>query len=287
MNIIYISPGYLNPHLFPVLKGAFDKQKGITHTTNPHEATHCFIEVVSGELKYDEEVLAIVKEMGIPIICWDHREWGEMKNEKWYPVDFNPDIYFVRNMSKKETYPKNVYPYDWPIFSGYDFDPATKEELYSRPFDCCLISVESPTRRNVVNGILKDGRLKLNYQFLDHTQRMPNEQWIAEHRKAKLYINCEGGGMTTERPNQLYSVAPMLQVRNNQAPQIELTDGINCLEIDEYPTQEDLDKLVDILGDKDWMYDIYRIGMEEMKKNNSPDAKANYVVDVLKKNGIA
>lgn len=284
MRIIYISPlGVFNPRLFPVLKQEFT-----THceVDNPIDSTHCFIEAISGTVEYGKIILEVI-ERKIPIICFDNREWGEMKNEKWHPIEgITPNIYFVRNMNKTEQYPDNVFPYDWPFFPECDYPMTTKEELNSRPYDCCLISVESPTRKNVVDGTLKDGRLKLNYKFLDHTQRMPYEQWIAEHRKAKLYINCEGGGMTTERPNQLFSIAGLLQVKNNHVSPNPFTDGINCLEISEHPTPEEIEKVVDIINDKEWLWDIYTNGISWTKEKYSGEAVANYILEKLKDEGI-
>lgn len=277
MKVIYISPiGGFNPNLFPRFK------ETIEETFNPHECTHCFLEMQSGTISYDQAILKIIQKRKIPIILFDNREWGTMKNEKWHPVEMiDPAIYFVRNMNKTEQYPENVYPFDWPYFPECDFPMTTKEELNSRPYDCCLISVESPARRNVVDGILKDGRLKLHYKFLDHTQRMSHEQWITEHRKAKLYISSEGGGTTNERPNQLFSVSAQLRVQNNHLPANELTDGINCLEISEHPTDEEIEKVVDIVNDKGWLWDIYCGGLELTKEKLSGEAVANYVLKII------
>ncbi len=282
MNIIYISAkGQENPHTFPTFKKTFELN-GHTETINPNEATHCFVEVIDGITEYDQEALRVITERNIPFVCWDSREHGTMQNKKWTPVEWlNPIVYFIRNTNKTESYPDNCFHFDWPYFPECDYEPTTKEELFSRPYDCCLISAESTIRRNLVDGILKDGRLNLNYKFIDHTQRMPYHEWIAEHRKAKLYINCEGGGMTTERPNQLFSCAGLLQVVGNHIPAHPFTDGINCLEISENPTQEDIEKIVDIVNDKDWLWDIYTNGISHTKKYLSDAAVSKYVLKIL------
>lgn len=285
MKIVYIHPNnHINPVLFPRLKGTFTKY-GHTETNNPAESTHCFIEIVSGTFSYDQNILDVVLQKAIPIYAMDNREWGGMKNEKWHPIEgITPNIYFVRNMNKTEQYPDNVFPYDWPFFPECDYPMTTKEELNSRPYDCCLIAAESPTRRNVVDGILKDGRLKLNYKFLDHTQRLPCEQWVAEHRKAKLYISCEGGGYSNERPNQLFSIAAMLNVTSNYSPANKLKWGVDCLEISEHPTKEEIDEILEVIQDKDWLFDLYTGGVEFTKENLSSEAVANYILEILKQN---
>ncbi|HEY6437887.1 MAG TPA: hypothetical protein VIY47_14950 [Ignavibacteriaceae bacterium] len=286
MNIIYISPiGSPNPHLFPAFKKTFTEQ-GHREVYHAEEATHCFIDIQSGTISYHQNILDVVSERKIPIICFDSREFGPLNKEKWSPV-LDAEIYFIRNMDKTEKYPLNVFPYDWPIFPGSDLPPATKDELFSRPYDCCFIGTPSPTRENVINGILKDGRLKLHYEYRDHTRRYSNyEQWLYEHRKAKTYLNCDGAGFTNERSNQLFSIAPMLRVINNHKPANALEDGINCLEINEHPTADDIEKVVDILAHKEWIYDIYIDGINLMKTKCSYEGVSDYVLKILNENGI-
>lgn len=282
MNIIYLSPnGFINPHLFPTFKKTFERY-GHTETNDPYEATHCFIELVSGDAKYDKTNMTIVMDRNIPIIYFDDREYGTMNGTTLttYVTD-NPSIYFIRNFSKDNLEYENFYPFDWPYFPQCDFQPTTKEELFSREFDVCLLSVESPARKKVIDSLINDGRLKVNYKWLDHTQRFPYNQWLDEHRKAKLYISCEGGGFTNERPNQLFAIAPMLKVNSDYLPAHPFTDGINCVEVEERSTEEDIEKILDIINHKEWLYDIYINGIEHTKRYMSEEATAKYVLDKI------
>lgn len=282
MNIIYISPNNQeNKHLFPVLRKTFERY-GHKQTNNPLEATHCFIEMVSGTINFDFERVGKIIANGIPIVMFDNREYGSMSNEKWSENIFHPLVYFVRNYDNTEDYSENVYPFDWPYFPECDFPPIGKDELFSREYDVCLLSVESPARKNIIDAILRDGRLKVNYKWLDHTQRLPYNQWLDEHRKAKLYISCQGGGFTDERPNQLFSIAPMLKVNSNHSPAHPFTDGINCIEIEERPTDEDIEKVLDIINHKEWLYDIYINGISHTKRYMSAEATAEYVLDKIR-----
>lgn len=283
MNIKYISAkNQDNPHTFPTYRKTFELN-GHTETDNANECTHCFIEVIDGITEYDQEALRIIKERNIPVICLDSREHGTMQNKRWTPIEWlNPIIYFIRNTNKTETYPDNCYPLDWAYFDGCDYEPTTKEELFSRPYDVCLISVESPTRRSVINGLLKDGRLKVNFQFLDHTERLPYQQWVNEHRQAKFYISCDGGGFSNERPQQLFSVAAMLQNRNDYLPCNPFTDLLNCIEINEHPTKEDIGKVLEIVNDKHRLYEIYMDGVRHIKNFYSPESISNYVLSKIK-----
>ncbi len=283
MNIIYISPlGQYNPHLFPTYKKQFTSH---WETNDPYSATHCFIEVVSGVCKYDKETINVIQEKNIPIICFDNREFC-VNGIDWTPVEYHPDIYFVRTMVKGFEYPDNVYPYDWAYFNDCDFEPASKDELFNRPYDVCFIGVESPTRTNVINALIKDGRLKVKHIFNDHLIRLPHKQWINEYREAKLAIECEGGGLTSEKFLQLFSICPSLRVVNEMKMAFPFTDGIDCLEISKEPTNEEIEKIADILQDKNWLYDIYIGGIQTIKKYYSEEAVSNYVLDILKQNGI-
>jgi hypothetical protein len=239
------------------------------------------MEIQSGAINYDQAILGVVQESGIPIIVFDNREYGSMQKEKWKPIDTDPYIYFVRNMDREEEYPDNVYPFDWPYFQDCDFTQVSKDELFSRYYDVCFLGTESPSRKRVIDAIIKDRRLKLYWKFVDYSKRQPYNEWLNEHRKAKLYLSCEGGGFTNERPNQLFPIAPMLKLNSNHLPANHFTDGINCIEIEENPSEEDIEKVVDIINDKDWLYDIYMNGINFTKEKLNQEAVANYVLKTI------
>ncbi len=281
MNIIYISPNnYINPHLFTTYKKTFAEQ-GHTETINPKEATHCFIEVVSGAINYPD-TLNIIKEINIPIVCFDNREFSVMGTGSWKPIDLDVSIYFVRTMIEGEVYPNNVFPYDWAYFNGCNFNPASKEELSSRHYDVCFIGVEAPTRRNVINGLLKDGRLKVKFQFNDHLTRLPHNKWIDEHREAKFYIEADGGGLASEKFLQLFSTAAMIKIRNKHLMAFPFTTLENCIVIRGCPSRVDIDIVLKILKEPDWVYDIYLNGINHMKEFYSEQAVSNYILKILK-----
>src|SRR6185369_6963291 len=223
MRIIYISPdGRFNPNLFTRFKNTFE-ENGHKETFDWETATHCFVEVQGGDISYCKQLLEIF-EREIPIICFDNREFGTMLNEKWKPY-FKSDIYFIRNMDKTEVYPSNAYPFDWGIFPDHDFPLATKDELFNRPYDIYFSGTESPARRNIIKALTKDGRLSLHCKFIDHTQRVPYDKWLNQHRSGKLYLSCEGGGYSNERPCQIFSISPMLKVKSNYKTELQYSDG--------------------------------------------------------------
>ncbi len=299
MKIIYLHPNnYANPHLFPTYRKTFEAN-GHTETINPNEATHCFVELVSGDVKYNNDILKQVFELKIPIVCFDNREYGVMETSKWFffqhnliPLSYieyvlvsaimrDRCIYFMRTMIKGEKYPDNVFPYDWAYFNGCDFPPVSKEELFNRPYDVCFIGVEAPTRRNIINGLLKDGRLKVKFKFNDHLTRLPHDQWINQYRESKLFLECDGGGLASEKFLQLFSVCPMLKNINQHNMALPFTDGINCVEIDQDKMGEEIDKIVDIVNYKEWLYDIYTEGINHMKKYYAEESVSKYVLSKI------
>jgi len=283
MNIITISPNnYINPHLFPTYKETFETN-GHTFTDNPNECTHYFLEVVSGTVNYTS-TLNVVKERNIPIIVFDNREFHVMGTGKWNPIDLDASIYFVRTMIKGEEYPDNVFPYDWTYFNGCNFPPVSKEELFNRPYDVCFIGVEAPTRKSIIDGMVNDGRLKVKYKFNDHLTRLPHYQWINEYRESKLFLECDGGGLASEKFLQLFSISPMLKNVNQHKMAFPFTDGINCIEFDQDKMEEEIEKVVDILNHKEWLYDIYIGGIDHMKTFYSEEAVSKYVLKIINNN---
>lgn len=279
MNIIYLHPnGYVNPHLFPTYKETFSEQ-GHIEVSNPYEATHCFIEMVSGEISYNQEILRVVKERRIPLICFDNREFHVMGTGRWYPVSLEPDLYFIRTMIKGDLYPDNCFPYDWAYFNEYP--QASKEELSSRPYDVCFIGVEAPARTSLINGLLNDGRLKVKHIFNDHLTRLPHSQWINEHRQAKLFIECEGGGLASEKFLQLFSIAAMLKVDNKHLMAFPFTQLENCIKINEQPSYVDIEIVCRVLKEPDWLYGIYTKGIIHMKEYYSESSVSNYILKTI------
>ncbi len=286
MKIIYISPvGAYNPNLFPFFYETFSAN-GHTWVTDPNEATHCFLELQVEENRYPSEINTVIAR-GIPIICFDNREYGEGRPEQWTEW-FGADIYFIRNMRKSFTYPDNCYPFDWAVFRNSEYPLATKEELFEREYDVAFIGTLSSTiREKVCNAIINDGRLKMLYQDRDCTKRYSDyNQFLNEHRKAKLYLSCDGSGMTNERPMQLYTIAAMLKNRNDLRSATPYIDLVNCIEVNNEPTKEELDKILMVVNDKDWLYDIYLGGVTHAKNYLSHEYSSNYVLNTISANNI-
>ena len=274
MKVLYISPnGQVNKRLFPI----FNEEE----VTNPNDADYCFVEVISGEIcEYPLGLMMEVWDKKIPIVVFDNREYGPMQKEVWSKIQLphEPIAYFIRNMDKWGKYPKNCYPLDWPYFEECDWFPETKEMLFARKTDVCFYGVESPTRKNFVHGI---NGVNVEYAFIEHTNRLPYRQWVDLHDTSKCFISCDGGGFTDERIQQLFTIGVILKNKNNHRPNNPFTDKINCIEVSEHPTKEELDWLVKIVNDKEWLYEIYLNGIAHVKKYYSKEYRANYITKIL------
>ncbi len=285
MKIIYISTvnGY-NKNLFPYFYETFSS-KGHSWVTDPNEATHCFMELQIEGNQYPNEIQTVI-EREIPIICFDNREYGVCRPEEWKPY-FRPHISFIRNMRESFTYPDNCYPFDWAVFRNSEHPLATKEELFAREYDVSFIGTMSPTRETLIKGLMNDGRLKIDFQDRDCTKRFSTyEQFLNEHRKAKLYLSCEGAGLTNERPMQLYTIAAMLKNRNDLRSASPYSDLVDCIEINNEPTNMDIGKILDVVNDKDWLYEIYMAGVNHARTYLSHEYSSNYVLNTLSANNI-
>lgn len=294
MNIYFISPiGYYTKELFPTFIETF-VSKGHSVVNDINAADVVFWDLFSWLGNFDIKVACDVINNKIPVVVFDAVDYGAMSKEKWWYHNGTRDdawheiimecktVYFMRKMDKTVSYPSWVYPYEVCYYKDHDFKPVSKEELFNRPFDICLIANTSPTRVNVVNG-LKD---HFKCDFILGEERLPHEAWLNRHRLSKFFISADGGGFSDERAQQLFSVSPMIKQINNQLVLNDFISGVDCIKIDEHPSREDILELSNILNNKDKLYSIYLKGIDRMKTYFSEEYRANYILETLKKAGI-
>lgn len=294
MNIIYISPkGGETPDLFNTFSKVFSANGHIS-TTNPNYADVCFFDFHSRIFPYDIETLGIVIKRNLPIVTFDAWDYGAMAKYE-YPgelpqqiKDFlnspNKKIHFVRKMDKTKEYDKNVYPYELIMYSDHIFEPVTQNQLFDRAIDVCFIGNTSPERENIIEG-LKKNNINGYYRFTIE-KKFEHDNWLHHHKQCKMFIEASGGGFGSERPYQLMYIAPMLKVKNNQLILHNFRDGLECIEISEEPTIQEIKTLNDVLSDKYLLYEIYCNGIARVKKYFCADYRANYILVTLKKEGI-
>lgn len=301
MKVKYISPIGKTSYLL------FDTFKSIESVYSVRECGVVFFDMFSGLGNYEQEELDYIVENKVPIVFFDSFDYGgcqdgtdewfafdhkKYKGEQW--CDFFWDaklnckvVYFMRKMDKKVDYPNFVYPIELIQYPDHDFPPTTREELANRTFDICFIGTESKHRINVVESILKDGRLTINCIFT--TNRISHEEWLRWHRKSKFFLEADGGGFGSERPYQLITISPMLKQNNSQLIVNDFEDMIDCIKIGDENgncTRDEIYKLVQVCNSPDTLFSIYTKGIEKMKTYFNPEYREQYILSILKQEGI-
>jgi hypothetical protein len=290
MIVMFVSPiGKKTPLLFDTFVDTFTKN-GIFITDNINEADIVFYDHYSGLGEHDSNTIDCILERKMPVVIFDETDYGGMSKNNWdagnvvFYENGNPIMYFMRKMSKEKSYPDWVKPYELIQYPSHDFPPTTKEELFSRDTDICWIGNTSPTRANLLTGLLKYKTFTIDCLFTK--ERIPHEEWLNRHRKAKLFISACGGGFSDERAYQLITIAPMLRNKSQQLKINDFEDMQDCIEINEIPTEQDVSKILSVLNDADLLYDIYMRGIERMRNFYNPIYRANYILETLKENNI-
>lgn len=306
MNFYFISPiGRKSDYLYDTFVDTFI-EKGHQVVDSVDKADCVFYDLWCGWGEYNPIEIAQVLNKKLPVVVFDFFDFDEkvrwqgfynffenVKHEWWalnLLLFFDAGLvkaYFMRKMLTTETYPSYVYPIECIQYPDHDFPLTTMEELSSRPYDACFIGAESPRRKAFIESLQKDGRLKLDIQFT--TERIPHEEWLNRHRRAKFFISADGGGLSDERAYQLMPLSTMLRQKNNQKlanPWTSLFDCVQVGEEDGVINSDDIEMIVNLCKDQDYLYQIYLQGNHTLKKYFNPTYRANYILNILKENGI-
>jgi len=262
---------------------------------DPNEADVVFWDLHTREKSYEAGLVYSI-DNGLPVVIFDFWDYFGMSKETWPHLPFaslralvadinmkNKCVWFVRKMSKEKKYPTNIFPIEHII--EYDFPLVSKNDLFNREFDVCFIGNESPQRRNVVKGLI-DAGFKVDIHWTNEKGKLPHDEWIKRHYNAKFFLEADGGGFGSERPFKLMSIAPMLRQANNMLRNSDWVDCNDCCDIGENITDSDIDYLSDTLSDSGHLYELYLSGHERLKTYFSAEYRANYILSILKQNGI-
>lgn len=276
MKVFYISPiGKSTPQLFDTFN--------FESTDNIEEATVVFFDCYSDLGIYDLRLLEMVRSLNIPVVAFQEKDYGGMSKESWDGFNMFPHnkvVMFIRKYDKEVDYPSWCYPYEKIIQN--EFEPTTKDELFSRHNDIFFIGNNSPQRENVCNTL----RQHFVVDFVLGEERILHDQWVSRARNAKLFLTADGGGFSDERPYQLITVSVMLKQKNNHIQTSPFLDYEDCIEINEHPTGQDITKIRAILDDKSTLHSLYMAGIKKMKAYYTSEYRNNYILSVLNKEGI-
>jgi len=295
MKIYLLSPESvpMNPVLFPTFEKTF-RERGHEFVGRVEDCDVVFFDFHTRVAEYNQYAVDWVSMRLVPVVTFDEWDRGGMSSEKWpNPITIQQlDIFsykegrrcvhFCRLLDKTQPRLSYLYPYEKPIL--FEEPIHTPDELFNREFDIVWIANTAPQREALAKALREEPRLKCN--IILGATKIPYHDWIAEHRKGKLFISCSAGGYSNECVQSLFSVSGHLRERTDQLLANPFTDLVNCIKTNAPPTKQDLDKIVDVVSSKEKLYDIYLKGYNHVKKYYSEEYMADYVLDILAKNGI-
>lgn len=198
-------------------------------------------------------------------------------------------VCFVRKMSKSwlDQYPSWCRPFECAIWPDHDFEPVSKNEYKDREFDTCFIGNATPWRANAAVGLKTHGLLA---DFFFPFHRIEHQAWLSRHRNACTFLEADGGGFGSERPYQLGLISAMLKAKNDQHMAFPWTHGVNCIEFGnqwgEMASHDEGCSLRKLFGDFDFLYQIYEGGVAHLKAHYTNEARAEYILSEMHKEGL-
>lgn len=294
MKFYLLSPEKIpmNQILFPSFIKPF-QDKGHSFVDSVGECDVVLFDLHARISDYKQEDIDWITEHNVPIAVFDEYDRGNMSLDIWpNPLTDQQKqiferidsgeikaVHFCRLMDKTHRYPDNIFPYEKGIL--YEEPACSEDELFNREFDICFIANSAPSRERIAQALLEDGRLKCNISI--GAKKIPFDEFVGEHKKAKLFISSGAGGATDERCQALFSISAIIRERTNQVLLNDFTHLGNCLRISNPPTAEDLDTICEIVNDKEKLYKIYLNGYNFMKTYFTPDYFANHVLNIIEK----
>lgn len=290
MRFYFVTPQFvpMNPVLFPTFVKTFEEQ-GHTFGDNVLDADVLLIDLHTRISDYSQYEIDYIFNSAVPIATFDEWDRGGMSKEEWpFPLTSQQNqiftrryqdskvVHFCRLYDKTKSKPDNLYPYEKPI--EYEEPLLTPDELFNRPIDVTYIANDAPSRQDIKRAFDEDGRLKCN--IILGAEKMPFDRWVNEYRKSKFFIAASGGGFSDEKKQNLFSICAILQERTDQLllhPFIHLG---NCMKFNSPPTKNDIDDIIKVATDKEYLYHIYTNGVDFMKDYYSKEYIAN---DILQK----
>lgn len=294
----FISPTeYSSPDLYPSFIETF-KNNGheIINDINSAEVVLFDFHTRLGE--YNQSVLDIAIKKTLPIISFDEWDRGAMSLDEWpYPLteqqllfinaiqnNGNRAIHFVRKLDKTKEYPSNIYPYEKCLMN--DFPLTTPNELFSRPYEIFFGGNKSTARLRLIKGLLGSSQFNMDIHWTHEKGKLSQEEWVNRARQSKLFLTADGAGFTDERMQQLITVSPMLKQKSNHYQVVPFADCVNCLMISEQPTEDEIKEIKRVLQDKEYLYEVYLLGIDHAKKYYTQEWRSLYVLKILTENNI-
>lgn len=281
-----------NPHLFPMFVDTW-KSEGVEITERIEDCDVVLMDLHSRLFDYKQEDLDYIIEHKIFFATFDEWDRGGMSKDVW-PMPLTPQqlsfvykfeetrqnrIHFCRLHDKTKPHPPNFFPYEKPLF--YEEPLLSPEELFERPYDVVWIANTAPQREMFKKILEGDGRLKT--KIILGAEKISLQGWINAHKCGKMFVSWSAGGFGDEKIQHLFSVAAIIKEANNQLFLHDFTHLENCIRPNPNPTKEDIDTIVEIVNDKERLYEIYKNGYDFVKKYYRKEYIASNILETIKK----
>jgi hypothetical protein len=166
-----------------------------------------------------------------------------------------------------------------------DFDT-----YHRRPFDITFIANRCPQRAAAYNVFVKAfpwRELSGQFHLFDRQRPYSWHDWLAIHKRSKMFFETGAGNQGSSRPVELGTVALMLRQRDRVAwpEDFQWVNGYSCIDMGKplVPLEyEDLNELRPLLRDREKLYNLY-VQCHKQTQQFSPTNVAKYVLDHIRR----
>lgn len=266
-----------NPVLFPMMRPTIIAE-GHQFVNNISECDVVMLDLHTRIADYDQRDVDWILRNRCSVATWDEFDKGGMSNLDWpepltkqqeaifehlnNPYGGYKAVHFCRLLNKTKQYPDNVYPYEKPIL--HEEPILSSKDLFDRKYDVVWIANTAPQRERLADSLRGDGRLKVNIVLGE--KQVSFTDWVNEHKNGKMFVSCSAGGYSNQCVQALFSISVQLKEINNQLLLHPFAHGENSVMISDEPTKGQLDFLVDVVNDKNRLYQMYTTNVKHMKE---------------------
>lgn len=285
MKFYILSPSSvpLNPVLFPMMVPTF-LEEGHSIVGRIEDCDVVLCDLHSRIAPYNQRDIDWMLKNQPNAVSFDEWDRGGMSTETWPNplteqqqfLKFNLNFCRLLDRTMPHWEALNVFPFEKPIH--YEEPMVSADELFNREYDIVFIANSAPQREAIASVLRLDARLKCN--IILGAEKIPFDQWVAEHKRGKMFVKWSAGGYGCEKMHNLFSIAAMIKEDNDQLFAHPFTNSVNCVTLSTVPTKQELDYLRLVVGNKEELYKIYTGCYEFMKKYYSKEYIAK---DILSK----
>lgn len=205
-----------------------------------------------------------------------------------------PFLYFKREML--EGCSENVHPIDWPCFN----EIPQLDTHYNRPVEVFFTWGHSNEARRRLHGEIFVNSTKKGYGVIDnpynvergmeeyhrkwvtlqipHYTRLPMSQILFMQGHSKLSVSLPGAGLKCFRSCEASINSVMVMWEDGMKYSYDWVHGVNCIKAN---PGEEIEAIEAALQRVD-LYDIYKNGVENVKKYYLPTYCKNYIEPIIK-----